>query len=155
MIRRSHKKSKQGCAECKRSHKRVCLTSLYINIYLYHEISMLILIPPSAMKTEHLVASTVQWPIKNAALLEMSVVRIPARETSLCILAPMKSPGLEVFVHLSFLRLPIRAPSHQYQHQHPHLSPLSTSYIWNCFRISLRVLQRAHPRNYGSKRFFA
>lgn len=33
MIRRSHKKSRQGCAECKRSHKKVCFQSLIVQVF--------------------------------------------------------------------------------------------------------------------------
>lgn len=109
MIRRSHKKSRQGCAECKRSHKRVRLIPLHIDLYLYRinrESLVLISIIPSVTRTVHQVASTVKGPRGNVALLEMEPVKVLAREILLCILAQKMRLDLQVHVRLSFLRLP-------------------------------------------------
>ena len=57
MIRRSHKKSRQGCAECKRSHKKVCVKFLILQAFPFASIALITGRHHSAMRLDHHVST--------------------------------------------------------------------------------------------------
>jgi hypothetical protein len=90
MIRRSHRKSRQGCAQCKQSHKKVCKGRNHSFTFLNvdHEIPMLISILRSATSLIRRV-SIAQFPRNNVPMATVLVVKVRAIGTSFYLQGPM------------------------------------------------------------------